>query len=238
MMMMPSIVEIFDLRFLIFACRALILNSKQLIGNSMFGKRKQRPKFKRRPSPNDRQLREPEETKPRRAIDPEKSRARTLQRAVKLLAAKPRSIAELRERLAEKESATGEAIDYAIKKLSEYGYLDDEQFALSFAQARVRQKPVGRQRLARDLKTKKIDKELAAETLDKVFEETPEDTLIDEAIEKRVRLRGRPQTRQETKSLFDHLLRRGFSYDLIINKVRALSSAPLDEDESDAPAFE
>jgi regulatory protein len=204
----------------------------------MFGKRKQRPKFKPRVGPNDRQLREPEETKPRRAIDPEKSRARTLQRAVKLLAAKPRSIAELRERLAEKESATGEAIDYAIKKLSEYGYLDDEQFALSFAQARVRQKPVGRQRLARDLKTKKIDKELAAETLDKVFEETPEDTLIDEAIEKRVRLRGRPTTRQETKSLFDHLLRRGFSYDLIINKVRALSSAPLDEDESDAPAFE
>jgi regulatory protein len=238
MMMMPSIVEIFDLRFLIFACRALILNSKQLIGNSMFGKRKQRPKFKRRPSPNDRQLREPEEAKPRRALDPERSRTRTLQRAVKLLAAKPRSVAELRERLAEKESATEEAIEYAIRKLSEYGYLNDEQFALSFAQSRVRQKPVGRGRLARDLKTKKIDKELAAQTLEKVFEETPEDKLIDEAITRRLRLRGRPQTRQETKSLFDHLLRRGFSYDLIINKVRALSSAPLDGDDADTPAPE
>jgi SOS response regulatory protein OraA/RecX len=59
----------------------------------------------------------------------------------------------------------------------------------------------------------------------------PEAELIDQAIEKRVRLRGRPTTRQETKSLFDHLLRRGFSYDLIINKVRALESAELDEDE-------
>jgi regulatory protein len=204
----------------------------------MFGKRKQRPKFKRRPGPNDRQLRAPEETKPRRAIDPEKSRTRTLQRAVKLLAAKPRSVEELRGRLAEKESATTEAIEYAIGKLSEYGYLNDEQFALSFAQARVRQKPVGRGRLARDLKTKKIDKELAAETLEKVFAETPEDALIDEAIEKRVRLRGRPTTRQESKSLFDHLLRRGFSFDLIINKVRALSDAPLDEGETDAPAPE
>jgi regulatory protein len=204
----------------------------------MFGKRKQRPRFKPRPRPNDRQLREPEETKPRRPIDAEKSRTRTLQRAVKLLAAKPRSVAELRERLAEKETATEEAIDYAIKKLSEYGYLNDEQFALSFAQARVRQKPVGRQRLARDLQTKKIDKELAAQTLEKVFDATPEDQLIDEAIEKRVRLRGRPTTRQETKSLFDHLLRRGFSFDLVINKVRALGSAPLDEDDSDAPAPE
>jgi regulatory protein len=204
----------------------------------MFGKRKQRPKFKPRVGPNDRQLREPDESKPRRALDPEKARTRTLQRAVKLLAAKPRSVEELRERLLEKPWTDAEAADYAIKKLSEYGYLNDEQFALSFAQARVRAKPVGRQRLARDLKTKKIDKDLAAETLEKVFDETPEDKLIDEAIEKRTRLRGRPTTRQETKSLFDHLLRRGFSYDLIINKVRALSDAPLDEGDSDAPAPE
>ena len=204
----------------------------------MFGKRKQRPKFKPGTGPNDRQLREPDETKPRRTLDPEKARTRTLQRAVKLLAAKPRSIEELRERLLEKEWTDEDAAEYAIKKLSEYGYLNDEQFALSFAQARVRQKPVGRQRLARDLQTKKIDKELAAETLEKVFGETPEDKLIDEAIEKRTRLRGRPATRQETKSLFDHLLRRGFSYDLINNKVRALASATLDEDEADAPAPE
>jgi regulatory protein len=202
----------------------------------MFGKRKQRPKFKPRPGPNDRQLREPEESKPRRPVDPEKARARTLQRAVKLLAAKPRSVAELRERLAEKETATEEAIDYAIKKLSEYGYLNDEQFALGFAQSRVRQKPVGRTRLARDLKSKKLDKETAERALEQVFEETPEDKLIDEAIARRLRLRGNPTTRQETKSLFDHLLRRGFSYDLVISKVRALSSTPLDEQDADVSA--
>ena len=195
-----------------------------------FGKRKQRPKFKPRPGPNDRQLQEPAEERPRRPVDPERARARTLQRAVKLLAAKPRSVEELRGRLLDKGWADEAAVEAAIAKLKEYGYLDDEQFALGFAQARVRQKPVGRTRLARDLQTKKIDKELAAQTLEKVFEETPESALIDEAIEKRVRLRGRPSTRQETKSLFDHLLRRGFSYELVISKVRALSSAPLDEE--------
>jgi regulatory protein len=171
------------------------------------------------------------EAKPKRPIDPERSRTRTLQRAVKLLAAKPRSVAELRERLLEKEWTTEEAADYAIAKLSEYGYLNDEQFALGYASARVRQKPVGRQQLARDLQMKQIDRDLAEETLKKVFEATPEAELIDAAIEKRVRLRGRPTNRQETKSLFDHLLRRGFSYDLIIGKVRALSSAELSEDE-------
>lgn len=179
---------------------------------------------------NERDISEAED-KPKRALDPERARTRTLQRAVKLLAAKPRSVAELRERLLEKEWTTQEAADYAIAKLSEYGYLNDEQFAHGYASARVRQKPVGRQKLARDLQMKKIDRELAAQTLEKVFEETPESELIDQAIERRTRLRGRPTTRQETKSLFDHLLRRGFSYELIINKVRALSSVELDEDE-------
>jgi regulatory protein len=181
----------------------------------------------------ERNLQETED-RPKRPVDPERSRTRTLQRAVKLLAAKPRSVAELRERLLEKEWTTEEAADYAVARLSEYGYLDDEQFALGYASARVRQKPVGRQQLARDLQMKQIDRELAEQTLEKVFEATPEADLIDAAIEKRVRLRGRPKTRQETKSLFDHLLRRGFSYDLIIGKVRALASAEPDEDE-DAP---
>ena len=139
-------------------------------------------------------------------------------------------MAELRERLLEKEWTDEAAADYAVAKLSEYGYLDDEQFALSFAQSRVRQKPVGRQRLARDLRNKKLDKETAQLALEKVFEETPEEKLIDEAIARRVRLRGRPKTREESKSLFDHLLRRGFSIDLVINKVRALSESSLEDE--------
>src|SRR5688572_33011551 len=125
----------------------------------MFGKRKQRPKFKpRRPGPNDRQVREVDEAKPRRPLDPEKARTRTLQRAVKLLAARPRSVEELRERLLEKGWADEEAVAHALAKLKEYGYLDDERFAFGFASYRVRQKPVGRQRLARDLQTRNVSK--------------------------------------------------------------------------------
>lgn len=166
----------------------------------------------------------------RRPLDPQKARERTLQRAVKLLAAKPRSVAELRERLLEKEWTNEEAVDAAVAKLSDYGYLNDEQFAQSFAASRVRQKPIGRTRLARDLQMKKVPKELADAAIKATYEETSEESLIDEAIGKRVRLRGRPETREETKSLFDHLLRRGFSYDLVIRKVRDLASGAIDED--------
>src|SRR5436305_9742984 len=91
--------------------------------------------------------REGEEARPRQPLDPEKARERTLQRAVKLLATKPRSVEELRERLLEKEWTDEAAADYALGKLKEYGYLDDERFAFGFASYRVHQKPVGRQRL-------------------------------------------------------------------------------------------
>jgi regulatory protein len=186
----------------------------------------------RRGRPKHVERREDDEGRPPRPIDPEKARERTLQRAVKLLAAKPRSVAELRERLLEKEWADEAAVAYALSKLKEYGYLDDERFAFGFASYRVRQKPVGRQRLARDLKTKKVSKETADAALELVYQETPEEELIARAIEKRIRLRGRPTTRQEMKSLYDHLLRLGFSYDLIIRKVREASAASVDEDEA------
>jgi hypothetical protein len=48
-------------------------------------------------------------------------------------------------------------------------------------------------------------------------------------VEKRVRLRGRPKTREEAKSLFDHLLRQGFPFEMVSDKVRAASKADLDE---------
>src|SRR5919112_1389773 len=198
---------------------------------------KYKPKYKPRPSKTDRQINadieeEKRKARPPRVIDAEKARERTLQRAVKLLAAKPRSIQELRERLLEKQWTDEAAVTYALDKLKGYGYLDDERFAFGFASYRVRQKPVGRQRLARDLQTKKVSKETADAALELVYQETPEEELIARAIEKRTRLRGRPATRQETRSLYDHLLRLGFSYDLIIRKVRAAAAAELDEDEA------
>ena len=63
---------------------------------------------------------------------------------------------------------------------------------------------------------------MAEEALELVYAETPEEQLIELAIDKRIRLRGRPTTRLEAKSLFDHLLRQGFAFDLVSERVRAL----------------
>ena len=146
-----------------------------------------------------------------------------------MLAAKPRSVEELRERLLEGRGATKSAVESVIERLLEYGYLDDARFAQSYASLRVQERPIGRRRLQRDLWLKKIDKTTAEAALDLVFAEKPEEELIDRAIEKRIRLRGRPKSRAEAKKLFDHLLRQGFAFELVSDKVRAVSKGDLDE---------
>ena len=153
---------------------------------------------------------------------PDEVRSRTFNRAIKLLAIKPRSVAELRERLLQGKNADKEVVETVIARLQEYGYLNDERFAFSYASLKVKRRPLGRRRLERDLQFKKVGKAVAEEALELVYAETPEAQLIDAAIEKRIRLRGKPKTREEAKKLFDHLLRQGFEFELVSDKLRAL----------------
>ena len=162
-------------------------------------------------------------------LKPDELRRRTFERAVKLLAAKPRSVAELRERLLQRKGTTEAVVETVIARLREYGYLDDERFAFSYASLKVKQKPVGRRRLERDLKLKKVEAGVANEALELVYAETTEEQLIDQAIAKRLRIRGRPKNRAEAKSLFDHLLRRGFAFELVSDKVRSLATDFTDD---------
>lgn len=161
--------------------------------------------------------------------DPAKSRERTMNRAVKLLAAKPRSVGELRTRLLEKLWTNEEIVDVVIEKLKEYKYLDDDQFAKDFALSKLRQKPQGKRRLQQSLSQKQLDKDTVNEALSAAFEKMPEAELIDIAIEKRLRLKGQPATREDTKKFYDHLLRQGFAFDLIREKIGRLGKPPDDD---------
>ena len=163
------------------------------------------------------------------SLDPAKTRERLFQRAAKLLAAKQRSVEELRERLLAGRGATPQLVETVIDRLREYGYLNDERLAHSYASLRVQQRPLGRQRLERDLRQKKIDQQTVAAALDQVFAQTSENDLIDRAIAKRIRLRGRPKTPQEARKLFDHLLRQGFGFELVSDRVRWLAKSALDD---------
>jgi regulatory protein len=180
--------------------------------------------FRRRQRPTD------GEDRPRVIKDPTRSRERTMNRAVKLLAAKPRSVLELRERLLEKLWTNEEIVDGVIEKLKEYKYLDDEQYARDLAVSKLKQKPQGKQRLKQSLSQKKLDREIVDQAIVSAFEKLPESELIEQAIQKRLRLKGLPETREDTKKFYDHLLRQGFSFDLIREKLHDLGNAADDSE--------
>ena len=173
-----------------------------------------------------------EEEKPREIKDVEKARRRTFDRAVRLLTFKWRSVAELRERLLEKNWTNEEIVASVIAKLEEYGYLNDEQFAKDFAASKIRQKPQGKRALRQKLALKKVPRETADAALEKVFEETPEADLVEQAIRKRLRLKGKPETREDVKKFYDFLLRQGFSYDSVSGKMREIAARNFEESEN------
>ncbi len=148
---------------------------------------------------------------------------RTFERALRLLSFKPRSVAEMRARLLEKDWAEGEVVDQVVARLEELNYLNDEEFAARFANSRLTAKPLGRTRLRRDLQHRKLSSQTIEGALDEAYDQQSEEELIQRAINKRLRSKGAPTTREEAKKLFDYLMRRGFSYDLILRKVREAS---------------
>ena len=70
----------------------------------------------------------------------------------------------------------------------------------------------------------------AIAAFEKALEETPEEEIIERAIEKRLRLKGKPETREDAKKFYDYLLRQGFSYDLVSSKMREIASRNYDEE--------
>jgi regulatory protein len=151
--------------------------------------------------------------------------------ALRILAARPCSEADLRDRLISKRAQDPKRVEDCIKRLKEMGYVNDDLFARSYANYRVGLKPLGRTRLARELAVKKVARDSIEAALDLVFEENAEETLIDRAIARRVRTHGRPADRAASKRMFDHLARLGFEYDLVVRKLRGLKAETRENDD-------
>lgn len=159
--------------------------------------------------------------------DRERSRERTMNRAVRLLAARPRSVAELRLRLLEKPWTDEQIVDAVIEKLKSYKYLDDEQYARDLAASKLRARPQGKRRLLAAMMRKPLGRSLIEDAVTEAYEKVPEIELLDQVIAKRIRLKGPPRSREERKKFLDHLLRQGFGYDLIRDRLPTISK---DED--------
>ncbi len=100
--------------------------------------------------------------------------------------------------------------DEIVSKLREYKYIDDESFARSFVQSRMRNKPRGRSVLIGELMAKGVSKEIAETVCGEEIVDELE--LLKSTFEKKYR--GKNFDIKDSK-MVSFLQRKGFSWDLI-----------------------
>lgn len=135
---------------------------------------------------------------------------RAVERAVRFLAVRPRSEAEVRERLA-RAGFEPPAIESAVERLRRAGYLDDEAFARYWVEQRQQFRPRGQRALSQELRRKRVDPEVVAATLGELGEDEEEAAYRAAAPQAR-RLHEADRRRFEQR-LGAYLQRRGFDYE-------------------------
>ncbi len=141
--------------------------------------------------------------------------------AVKSLGRAMRSEADLR-RLMRQRVEPGEQgvaiVDAVVARLKEYGYLNDQSFAETYARLRQENEKLGVRRVRQDLKQKGVNTELVEQTLDARYGSTNEEALAREHLErKRIR---KPENQKETARVMRRLVAAGFSTGVIYKILR------------------
>jgi regulatory protein len=128
--------------------------------------------------------------------------------ALRLLAYRPRSEAELRSRLARRGLPPG-VIQETMERLREQGLLDDDAFARYWVDARQQSSPRGRRLLRREL----LAKGIAVETARQAVATVEEEEIARRAAEKKAHSLRNLDYATFRRRLGQFLLRRGFPYE-------------------------
>ena len=145
-------------------------------------------------------------------------------RAVKYLAYRARSEAELRTRLARAGFAPA-AIAPVLEKLRALKFLDDEAFARGFARARIEDRGYGPLRLERELRQKGVAPALVGRILDEAFDKHQGKERAKALLEKRFRGKDLGERKTLYRAI-SFLRRRGYRDSVIAEIIRQ----PLGDD--------
>ena len=152
--------------------------------------------------------------------------------ALRMLARRELSAAQVRERLIGRGHASG-AVDDAIVRLREAGLIDDGRVARAFARTRALVKRHGRERVLRELRTMGIEREIARMAIDDVFGALDERDLLETALERRLRPRMALEDPAVQRRLYAAMVRQGFEAEAVGRAIRARlrrAREPEDED--------
>ncbi|MEZ5319663.1 MAG: regulatory protein RecX [Vicinamibacterales bacterium] len=161
---------------------------------------------------------------PRDASSPPSAPARTT--ALRLLGRRDYSVTELRDRLA-RRGYPADDIETTVERLQADGLLDDRRFAEAYVRTASRLKSRGRRRIERELVARGIDRSLAADLTAGITDDVETTAIERLLLRRRLSLPLAPAAR---RSLYQQLLRRGFSSDAIS---AALAGRGIDVDPDD-----
>jgi regulatory protein len=151
--------------------------------------------------------------------------ARATNAALVFLAYRARSEREVRDRLAKKGYAPM-AIEAAITRVINWGYLNDANFARFWTENRVQNKPRGRRLLEQELRQKGVAPDVVRDTLDEAELDDDASALVlaQDRLRRDTGADLEPAVRQ--RRLANFLARRGYNYDVIKRVIKQV----LDEE--------
>jgi regulatory protein len=150
--------------------------------------------------------------------------------AIKLLAMRPLTTHELRQRLARRGHAADE-IQAVVARLIASRYLDDVEYARAWAHARAHRHSVGPARLARELRSKGIAEAEISRALGEAFDERDAREVAEAAAIRKLKgLRGVPPE-VARRRLGAFLTRKGFAVEIVLGLCR--KHFPHGEDPND-----
>ena len=135
--------------------------------------------------------------------------------AVRLLAGQVLTTHELRQRLA-RHGYASDQISVVIARLTASRYLDDVEYARSWARSRAHRRCVGPARLAQELRIKGIAEEHIAGALAEAFGERDVREVAEAAALRKLRTFRDLEPEVARRRLAAHLTRQGFAIEIVL----------------------
>jgi len=143
------------------------------------------------------------------------------QLALRRLARRDHSEAELRRVLARKGFAAG-VVDQTLAWLRSQNFLDDKGFAARFARSRVAHHGLGRNRVRQALRARGVSRAIIEKGVAEALRDVSEEAALDDLARRYWRQHARDEPLLRIRKLWAFLLRRGFPAGLVRERLSGL----------------
>jgi regulatory protein len=158
--------------------------------------------------------------------------------ALRTLGGRGMSSGEIRSKL-QRRAENAKDVDAVLGRLKDYGYLNDQKFAEHYAAARLENEGLGKQRVLRDLRQKRVAPALAEKVVRETYEASDETALVEDYLARKyrnVKLGEMLKDPSKLASVFRKLRYAGFGAGTAIRVLRRYSERAEELEESDESA--